>query len=71
MEVGVHNATLAIAVAMSPQLLGNPEMAMPSILYGALTYVTASLFGLILGPRAVRNGMSVTGAVNEHAIERR
>lgn len=65
MEVGVHNATLAIAIAMSPQLLGNPEMAMPSIVYGALTYLTASLFGLMLKQRG---SACITGAMNHHAV---
>lgn len=51
MEVGIHNGAMAIAIAMSPLLLGSPDMAIPSIVYGALAFFTAALFGLAVTPR--------------------
>jgi bile acid:Na+ symporter, BASS family len=51
MEVGIHNGTLAIAIAMSPQLLGNPTMAIPAAIYGLIAFVTAALFGLLVSRR--------------------
>lgn len=30
MEIGIHNGTLAIAVASSPSMLNNPVMAIPA-----------------------------------------
>lgn len=45
MEIGIHNGTLAIALALSPMLLNNPTMAIPAALYGILAFITAALFG--------------------------
>jgi BASS family bile acid:Na+ symporter len=47
LEIGMHNAVLAMGIALSPQLLDNAEMATPAAVYGvvapfiALTFVTA------------------------------
>ncbi|MDI1461190.1 bile acid:sodium symporter family protein [Catellatospora sp. KI3] len=46
-EVGVHNATLAITLALSPSLLNNQVIGMPSVIYGSLMFLTAALFGLV------------------------
>lgn len=54
MEIGIHNGTLAIAIAMSPQLLNNPTMAIPAAIYGLLAFFTAAVFGLLVGRRAAR-----------------
>ena len=43
MEVGIHNSTLVIAIAMSPTLLNNSEMAIPPAIYGLLAYITAGV----------------------------
>ena len=43
MEVGIHNSTLVIAIAMSPTLLNNSEMAIPPAIYGLIAYVTAAI----------------------------
>jgi BASS family bile acid:Na+ symporter len=48
MEIGIHNSTLAITVALSPQLLNNPAMAVPAAVYGLLMFVTATAFGLLV-----------------------
>ncbi|MFC3551675.1 bile acid:sodium symporter family protein [Lysobacter cavernae] len=45
MEIGIHNGTLAIAVALSPTLLNNPTMAIPAAIYSLIMFVTAALFG--------------------------
>ncbi|MDH1732204.1 bile acid:sodium symporter family protein [Ectopseudomonas chengduensis] len=46
MEIGIHNGTLAIALALSPALLNNPTMAIPAAIYSLIMFITAALFGL-------------------------
>ena len=41
LEIGVHNAVVAMGVALSPQLLNNAEMATPAAVYGAIAPVLA------------------------------
>ncbi|TWP50674.1 bile acid:sodium symporter family protein [Lentzea tibetensis] len=41
MEIGIHNATLAIALAVS--VLGNETMAVPGAIYGVLMFFPAAL----------------------------
>jgi BASS family bile acid:Na+ symporter len=45
MEIGIHNGTLAIAIALSPMMLNNPTMAVPAAVYGILMFFTAAIFG--------------------------
>lgn len=45
MEIGIHNAALAIAIALSPLMLGNATMAIPATVYGVLMLFTAAGFG--------------------------
>ncbi|WP_207887115.1 bile acid:sodium symporter family protein [Pseudomonas sp. 30_B] len=45
MEIGIHNGTLAIALALSPMLLNNKTMAIPAAIYGVLMFFTAAAFG--------------------------
>lgn len=52
LEVGIHNAALAITVALSPLLLGNPTMAIPPMIYGLTMVLTAVGFGLLVNRRA-------------------
>lgn len=47
-EVGIHNAALAITIALSPLLLGNPTMAIPPMIYGLTMVVTAVGFGFLV-----------------------
>jgi BASS family bile acid:Na+ symporter len=42
-EIGVHNSTLAITIALSPALLDNAEMAIPAAVYGVLCFLPAGL----------------------------
>lgn len=45
MEIGIHNGTLAIAIALSPLMLNNPAMAIPAAIYSGIMFCTAALFG--------------------------
>jgi len=51
LEVGIHNAALAITIALSPMLLGNPTMGIPPMIYGLTMVVTALGFGLLVNRR--------------------
>lgn len=44
MEIGIHNGTLAIAIASSPILLNNPTMAVPPAIYSLIMFFTAGAF---------------------------
>jgi BASS family bile acid:Na+ symporter len=48
MEIGIHNSTLAITVAVSPALLNSTEMAIPAAVYGILMFFTAAAFGYLV-----------------------
>jgi BASS family bile acid:Na+ symporter len=52
MEIGIHNGALAITIASSPLLLGNPVMAIPAAVYSIIMYFTATAFGLFVQRRA-------------------
>lgn len=47
-EVGIQNSALAITIASSQAFLGNPQMAIPALVYGMFTFFTAVLFGYII-----------------------
>lgn len=51
MEIGIHNGTLAIAIASSPTLLGNSEMAIPPAIYSLIMFFTAAAFGYLVNRR--------------------
>lgn len=53
MEIGIHNSTLVIAIAMSPLLLNNSEMAIPPAIYGLVAYITAAVVVTVLKRRMV------------------
>lgn len=44
MEIGVHNSALAVTLALSPLVLGNPTMAIPATLYSPIMMITAGTF---------------------------
>ena len=52
MEIGIHNGTLAIAIASSPQLLNNGTMAIPPAIYSVIMFFTAAAFGVFVSRRA-------------------
>ncbi|HVK69339.1 MAG TPA: bile acid:sodium symporter family protein, partial [Polyangium sp.] len=45
MEIGIHNGTLAIAIASTPTLLNNSTMAVPPAIYSLIMFFTAAAFG--------------------------
>jgi BASS family bile acid:Na+ symporter len=45
-EIGIHNSTLAIFVALS--VLVNFQLALPAAIYSVSMYVTAALFGWLV-----------------------
>ena len=44
LEIGMHNAALALGIALSPQLLNSIEMATPAAVYGAVAPFIALAF---------------------------
>lgn len=52
MEIGIHNGTLAIAIALGPTLLNNSTMAIPPAIYSLIMFFTAAAFGAIVSRRA-------------------
>jgi bile acid:Na+ symporter, BASS family len=44
LEIGLHNAVVAIGIALSPQLLNNAEMALPATVYGIIGPLIALAF---------------------------
>lgn len=49
MEIGIHNGTLAIAIAL--QVLGNSTMSIPPAIYSLIMFFTAAAFGMIVARR--------------------
>lgn len=48
MEIGIHNGTLAIAIASAPTLLNNTTMAVPPAVYSLIMFFTAAAFGYLV-----------------------
>jgi BASS family bile acid:Na+ symporter len=46
MEIGIHNGTLAIFIALS--VIGNSGMSIPPVIYSLIMFVTAALFGYLV-----------------------
>ncbi|TDO54269.1 BASS family bile acid:Na+ symporter [Kribbella sp. VKM Ac-2527] len=51
MEIGIHNATLALTIALSPSLLGNSEMSIPVAVYGIVMFIPTAVFAYYLSHR--------------------
>jgi BASS family bile acid:Na+ symporter len=45
-EIGIHNSTLAIFIALS--VLDNFQLALPAAIYSVSMYITATLFGMVV-----------------------
>jgi BASS family bile acid:Na+ symporter len=43
MEIGIHNGTLAIYIALS--VVGNSAMSLPAAIYSIVMFFTAAIFG--------------------------
>ena len=50
MEIGIHNGTLAIAIALN--VLGNSAMSIPPAIYSVIMFFTAAAFGMVVARRA-------------------
>ncbi|MFD8564231.1 bile acid:sodium symporter family protein [Streptosporangium canum] len=61
MEIGIHNGTLSIAVALS--LLNSTQMAIPAATYGVLMFFTAAAAGFLLRPRTAEPILSEGSSV--------
>jgi len=48
LEIGMHNAVVAMGIALSPQLLNSAEMASPAVIYAAIAPLIALPFALTL-----------------------
>ncbi|MBX7268118.1 bile acid:sodium symporter family protein [Micromonospora sp. Llam7] len=55
-EIGIHNSTLAITIALSPALLGSTQMAIPGAVYGIVMFFTAAAFGYLVNRAGNRSG---------------
>jgi len=53
LEVGLQNSGLAITVATSANLLGEPRLAVPASVYALFSFFTAVLFGLLVNRKEV------------------
>lgn len=53
MSIGVHNAALVIAVAMSDRMLDNPEMAIPPAAYALSAYLVCALSVWLLNRKLI------------------
>jgi bile acid:Na+ symporter, BASS family len=49
-EIGIHNATLAIVIAVS--VIGSEQMQLPAAVYGVLMFFVALAFGLLVAQRS-------------------
>ena len=49
MEIGIHNASLAIYIALN--ILNDSQMAVPPALYGIVMFITAGIFGYLVKPK--------------------
>jgi bile acid:Na+ symporter, BASS family len=50
-EIGLHNSTLAITIALSPALLDNPVMAIPAAVYGTASFLPAGVLAYVMQSR--------------------
>jgi bile acid:Na+ symporter, BASS family len=55
MEIGIHNGTLAIFIALS--VLGNSSIAVPPAIYSLLMFFTAAMFGYLVKNRRLENAI--------------
>jgi BASS family bile acid:Na+ symporter len=49
MEIGIHNGTLAIFIALT--VLGNGVMSIPPVIYSLIMFFTAAVFGYMVNIR--------------------
>ncbi|MEU1745845.1 bile acid:sodium symporter family protein [Micromonospora arida] len=59
-EIGIHNSTLAITIALSPALLNSTQMAIPGAVYGIVMFFTAAAFGYLVTRVGARSATALT-----------
>ncbi|MGW2627404.1 bile acid:sodium symporter family protein [Micromonospora taraxaci] len=59
-EIGIHNSTLAITIALSPALLDSTQMAIPGAVYGIVMFFTAAAFGYLVTRTRTRSAATST-----------
>ncbi|MCZ7419977.1 bile acid:sodium symporter family protein [Verrucosispora sp. WMMA2121] len=62
-EIGIHNSTLAITIALSPALLDSTRMAIPGAVYGIVMFFTAAAFGYLVNRAGSGRDAAPDGAV--------
>ncbi|NUP06756.1 MAG: bile acid:sodium symporter family protein [Polyangiaceae bacterium] len=62
MEIGIHNGTLAIALATTPTLLNNSMMSIPPAIYSLIMFFTAAAFGFAVSGGAPAGEAAADGA---------
>lgn len=60
-EIGVHNASVSVTIALSPAMLDSAEIAVPSVVYGVLAHGTAITFGWLVSRRRAVSGPGPRG----------
>jgi BASS family bile acid:Na+ symporter len=58
MEIGVHNGTLAIFVAV--EVLDQTEVSVPAAVYSLFMFVFAAVWGSLISRRIARAGATAT-----------
>lgn len=53
MEIGIHNGTLAIYIALN--VIGNSAMSIPPAVYGLIMFFTAAIFGYLVSRKQQHN----------------
>ncbi|TCI98945.1 bile acid:sodium symporter family protein [Aeromicrobium sp. IC_218] len=66
MEVGIHNTTVAMTIALS--VLDSTEVAIPSAVYSIVMYVLAALFGWAISRRVRGGAVAPEPAAGERAV---
>lgn len=56
MEIGIHNGTLAIYIALS--VIGNSAMSVPPAMYSLLMFFTAAIFGYLVNVRQPKGAVA-------------
>ncbi|GGV24747.1 transporter [Streptomyces longisporoflavus] len=70
-EIGMHNTTLAMAIALSPSLLDSTRMAIPSAVYAVVMFVMALAAGSLLRRMAPPAGSTGFGTKEVDAPRQR
>ncbi|HEV8559419.1 MAG TPA: bile acid:sodium symporter family protein [Actinophytocola sp.] len=70
-EIGLHNASLAITIGLSPTLLNNTLMAMPPVVYGFVMFFTAAGFGFVVSRRVPTLTTVRGGSIEQPGASRR